>query len=75
MLSREGVRLRQMKDMRRLQDVVRDVAHDGDVCHVTGDCVTPVAAAPAPEAANAAAWLRGQQNADGGYPGFSGPGQ
>lgn len=35
--------------------------------------MTPALAAPAPEATNAAAWLRGQQNADGGYPGFSGP--
>lgn len=35
---------------------------------------TPVAAAPAPEATNALAYLRAQQNADGGYPGFSGPG-
>ncbi len=34
----------------------------------------PVAAATAPEATNALAYLRGQQNADGGYPGFSGPG-
>jgi hypothetical protein len=34
---------------------------------------TPVAAAPAPEATSALAYLRGQQNADGGYPGFSGP--
>ncbi|MDQ6832753.1 MAG: hypothetical protein M3008_05085 [Chloroflexota bacterium] len=33
----------------------------------------PVAAAPAPEATNALVYLRAQQNADGGYPGFSGP--
>jgi prenyltransferase/squalene oxidase-like repeat protein len=33
----------------------------------------PVAAAPAPEAMSALAYLRAQQNADGGYPGFSGP--
>jgi hypothetical protein len=32
----------------------------------------PVGAAGT-ETASAAAWLRGQQNADGGYPGFSGP--
>ncbi len=35
--------------------------------------VAPVRSAPTPEAANAVAYLRGQQNADGGYPGFSGP--
>jgi hypothetical protein len=34
--------------------------------------VAPVGAAGT-ETASAAAWLRGQQNADGGYPGFSGP--
>ncbi len=34
---------------------------------------TPVAAAPAPEATTALVYLRAQQNADGGYPGFSGP--
>jgi hypothetical protein len=34
---------------------------------------TPVAAAPTPEAANALTYLRAQQNADGGYPGFTGP--
>ncbi|MDQ2786570.1 MAG: hypothetical protein M3Y58_16385 [Chloroflexota bacterium] len=34
---------------------------------------TPVAAATAPEATNALVYLRAQQNADGGYPGFSGP--
>ncbi len=33
----------------------------------------PVVAAPTPEVMNALAYLRGQQNADGGYPGFSGP--
>jgi hypothetical protein len=37
-----------------------------------GIVVAPVGAAGT-ETANAAAWLRGQQNADGGYPGFSGP--
>lgn len=35
--------------------------------------IAPVVAAPAPEAANALTYLRAQQNADGGYPGFSGP--
>src|SRR3954447_6316925 len=35
--------------------------------------IAPVGAAGA-EAASAAMWLRGQQNGDGGYPGFSGPG-
>lgn len=35
--------------------------------------VAPVGAATGAEATNALAWLRGQQNADGGYPGFSGP--
>ncbi len=34
---------------------------------------TPVVAAPAPEAASALTYLRALQNADGGYPGFSGP--
>jgi hypothetical protein len=34
---------------------------------------TPVGAAPTPEAASALNYLRAQQNADGGYPGFSGP--
>jgi len=33
----------------------------------------PVAAATAPEATSALVYLRAQQNADGGYPGFSGP--
>ncbi len=33
----------------------------------------PVAAATAPEATSALTYLRAQQNADGGYPGFSGP--
>lgn len=33
----------------------------------------PVAAAPTPEAENALAYLRAQQNTDGGYPGLSGP--
>lgn len=37
-----------------------------------GAIAAPVGAA-GPEAAGAVAWLRGQQNADGGYPGFSGP--
>ncbi len=40
---------------------------------LTMTVVAPVAAAPTPEATNALAYLRGQQNADGGYPGFSGP--
>jgi hypothetical protein len=37
-----------------------------------GAVTMPVGAAGT-ETASAAAWLRGQQNADGGYPGFSGP--
>ncbi len=39
---------------------------------LTAGVVAPVGAAGT-ETASAAAWLRGQQNADGGYPGFSGP--
>lgn len=40
---------------------------------LTMGSVAPVGAA-GQETAGAVAWLRGQQNADGGYPGFSGPG-
>ncbi|MDQ6906091.1 MAG: hypothetical protein M3176_04600 [Chloroflexota bacterium] len=40
---------------------------------MTMTAVAPVVAATAPEATSALAYLRAQQNADGGYPGFSGP--
>lgn len=43
------------------------------VLALTVGAVAPVGAATGPEATNALAWLRGQQNADGGFPGFSGP--
>lgn len=55
-----------MKDMRRFGAVL------ALMLVLMGAIAAPVGAA-GPETASAAAWLRGQQNADGGYPGFSGP--